>query len=353
MPGETLMARPRRFGSLRVRQLREMRASRRRIIGACVLMLHRYARFGLGLLIGLVLVTACGRAAILHGDADRSGDVVADIQSDVLMSPAVEAGWAGWCMSVLDSGPTEPCFDVRAHGAVLAERWVRGVGKRLRGVAVVANEATAVVLSTGTVFATREEPTLVGHVRAVVVEVADVSSHIDETIVRQGFRALNRKRQPISGAGDYPPLGYEVRASGWHAPAPPPSGICSIHAQSADFHAIRGGVVGEVRAYHGLVDDALLNCAATEYVDGNASLLGGMLVDASRAGARPRSWPAVSRLVGHHGIYQSPVDGGQMVARRVTGGWLFVADSPFTTHVSLATRLALLSDLSDEVSDGA
>ncbi len=262
----------------------------------------------------------------------------------VVLSPAVEAGWVGWCMTVRSSGPsTEPCADVRAHGSILAERWLRGAGRSVRGLAVTESSVLAVALANGSVIPTRSERALPDGLRAVVVEVKEGGKLSAKALIEGGFKPTKDGRRP---ARSNERLGYEVRGEGWHAPATPPHKSCEITTiAQTEFHPVRGGVVSEEASYRGLVGRAFLSCSDTEYVssDGEASLLTGMLVNAAHPAGEPGPLPDMTPVRGHPSFFEALGEGGEIVAKRIPGAWLVVASGPFTkATVSIRQRVALL-----------
>ena len=298
-----------------------------------------------------IAVSSCAAAVdVRHGVTTRDGSLRAARHATIVLSPAVEAGWAGWCVSVTGTELSGSCPDVRSHGPILAERWGRGVGGDVLDVAVTSSDVAAVSLSNGAVIPTRAESGLPSGLRLVVVEITDEGKVPLEAIISHGFTPLNSRREQIVRAYDqFGSLGYEVRSEGWNSPTAPPHGICSLTtAGVGEIRALRGGVIGEERSYPGLIGEAFVTCAATEYDldDGKISLLGGVLVNASHPGTTPGPLPQMRTLGGPRGIYEAPAEKGEIVAKRIAGAWIFVASGPFTkASVGLAQRLTLLEHL--------
>lgn len=294
---------------------------------------------------------SCASTAAVRSSTSYDGGEQASIEQGVFLSPAVEAGWAGWCVSVEGTELSGSCADVRSRGPILAERWGRGVGGGgALDVGVTSSEVAAVSLSNGAVMPTHVEPGLPGGLRVVVAKIADDSPATLDGVISHGFTPLNSKREQIRRANDQDRLlGYEVRSEGWNSPATSPHGICAISRTGiGEIRAIRGGVVSEERSYRGLVGDAFVTCADTEYSlnDGKVALLAGMLVNASHPGTTPGALPQMKVLSGHDGIYEAPTEKGEIVARLTAGAWLFVASGPFTkASVDMAQRLTLLEHL--------
>jgi hypothetical protein len=302
-----------------------------------------------------VTVTACAGATSGHRLGVNSSLARLDSGQEVQLTPAVEAGWAGWCMSVAMFESSESCANVRSHGPILAERWTSSGERGVRGVVVASSDVTAVSLSDGTEIQTRREAGLPAGLRVAVVEIADPSRRTPEAVAGHGFIPLGEHGVRIAENGRREvSLGYEVRGEGWRAPTTAPHGLCAITVTgNRDVHAVRGGVVTEARSYPGLPGRAFVTCAGTEFaVDkGGKSLLASMLVDAAHPGSAPGPLPHMMRLPGRPGIYRSRAGGGEIVAKRVSGrAWLAVGNGPFTGGgVDFATRVALLSRLGGAV----
>ena len=278
-------------------------------------------------------------------------DAVASIGKQVVvLSPAVEAGWAGWCVGVRDAVLSGSCPNVRSHGPILAERWGRRVGGGVIDVAVTSSEVSAVSLSNGTVLPTRAERGLPGGLRAVVAEIKTGNNQSLESTISHGFVPLNTKQEQIIKSGEQlGSLGYEVQGEGWQGQGEQAHGVCALSAAGTDhIRAIRGGVVDRKPPYPGLIGDAFVTCASTEYSLGaqKTMLLAGVLIDASTPASPPGSLPEMTSVSGHQGIYKAPVENGYVVAKRLAGAWLFVANGPFThKDTSLPQRLTLLEHL--------
>jgi hypothetical protein len=316
------------------------------------------SRWAFGLLGMLVCVglSSCARAAAV-GRRSAAGHVETAahaVRGDVVLTPATEAGWAGWCMQLLGAERFEGCADVRSHGLVLAERWARGAANGdIRGVAVVQDNVAAVRLANGVVMPTRGESNLPEGMRAVVIEIAGGGRDASAAIIAGGFIALNSRKQRIpSSVRSRRILGHEVRSSGWQVPGVQSQGMCRLAvAGSSGFQPVRGGVAREEGSYDGLAGRALLTCASVEVVvSGGNSLLGGLLVDAANPGAPPGALPGMRLLPGHEEVYEVPGERGQILAKRVSDMWLFVSSGPFTrSGTGDAPRLKLLAALGGQL----
>jgi hypothetical protein len=303
-----------------------------------------------GCVMTCLTISSCSGAATDRQLGSANAGVRTDTRQVVFLSPAVEAGWAGWCVGLVGTELSGSCGNVRSHGPILAERWGRSVGGGVRDVAVTSSDVVAVSLSNGAVIPTREESMLPDRLRVVVVEITNEDSASLGSIISRGFTALNAKREQIIESGNgVGSLGYEVRGVGWRAPELPPHSICAISSTGVNgIRAVRGGVVSENRSYLGLIGEAFVTCAHTEYslYGGKASLLAGILTDAPHPGAAPKPLPQMRIVNKSRGIYEASAEKGEIFMRRIAGGWLFVASGPFTrVNVGFRQRLTLLEHL--------
>lgn len=296
------------------------------------------------------VISSCSEMTSSGGlNAASISDTVANGRM-VILSPAVEAGWVGWCVSITGVEMSGSCPDARSRGAILAERWGRGRGGRTFVVAVTASNVTAVSLGNGPMIPTRVALGFPG-LRVAVADITNDDASTQASLITHGFTAARSyKNQVAEGRGGLAhSLGYEVRGVGWQAPNDAPGGVCAISISgSSNIRGIRGGVASESSAYAGLVDNAFLTCAGTEYslAGGRNTLLAGLLTNAARPGAMPGPLPQMRRVIGYPGVYEAPVEGGEMLARHIEGAWLFVTNGPFTkAGITLNQRVALLRDL--------
>ncbi len=99
-------------------------------------------------------------------------------------------------------------------------------------------------------------------------------------------------------------------------------------------------MVTELRAYTGLIGEAFMTCAKTEYLLNNWPISASVLMDAARPGRAPASLPAMRAVAGHGGTFNAPGEEGPQVARRVRGAWLVVSNGEDQNQ-----RLTLLAHL--------
>jgi hypothetical protein len=266
----------------------------------------------LGVLVSIGVSSCAQAAGGRQSDASHAAAAVRAVSDEVVLTPAAEAGWAGWCMRLLHGSSgygnhVEGCEGSLSHGVVLAERWTHGASPSyVRGIAVVQDNVAAVRLANGAEVSTRAAPNLPESMRVAVVEVANQGQGASEAIVKAGFTALNVRREVISRTvRARRMLGYEVRGEGWEgASAQQPPGICGISVpRSGGFQLVRGGVVSEARLYTGLVTGALLTCAYVEVaLGGQNSLLGGVLINADDPNVPPGPLPGMRLLPGQQEI---------------------------------------------------
>jgi hypothetical protein len=93
----------------------------------------------------------------------------------------------------------------------------------------------------------------------------------------------------------------------------------------------------DVRPYKQLLRGAMLPCASLTFGGGASSTVATVLLDADDPGTEPAELPAAQVVKGHPGIVSEPANGGEILARRITGAWLVV-----TKATSIKQGIALL-----------
>jgi hypothetical protein len=281
------------------------------------------------------------RSARAYARAIHLGSPVVKAEA-VLLVPNINAGDAGWC--VRDSGGFS-CPGGFGGEPIVFEAWSRTDPPPMaEGYAVTTSEVAAVSVG-GHSVPTRSEAELPDGLRAVAVDVRtsgkEESKIQFERARRPRFTALNAEGMAMGerrGSGRLLAESPTRRLSKSEAST---LGACRIEALPLGGLSMESGsVVISVTPNAELLSGALLSCASTEYTFDGESLEAGVLINAVHPGRTPGSLPAMRQLRRNPGIFVAPGLEGEMLARRVRGGWLVV-----TKGASFAQRLTLLESL--------
>ncbi len=118
---------------------------------------------------------------------------------------------------------------------------------------------------------------------------------------------------------------FEVPSNKVSNPANPPAGPCAIKTTRAAGLAVQGAsVVSAVKSYGGLIGNAFLACANTEYIFAGWPMSASILIDAVRPGTIPPSLPLMKAVqdVPRSSKSQGNLAHRWLAAYRV-GGWLY------------------------------
>jgi hypothetical protein len=304
----------------------------------------------------LVTGTSCSQSARGSSRVDTNYNigmqlVFRDLDQEILVVPPVEGGLEGWCIAMK---PGE-CAAARAfrgpilaeggsgHGPIVTEAADAHGTPFVRTVVILTTSGVAAVsIDGGRAIPTRAESVLPEHLRVAVVEVqggpvAYLPSFKASLPRPLQITPLNSRGEPMAqAAGSHGSFMFAIPGRSWKRPASPPRGICEIQAiHLAGLIAQEGFVVSQINNHAGsIMAQPLLSCVSTSYSLEDSPLLAGVLLDASHPGAMPASLPATKPLLGHPGVFQAlgggfpkPLgSGGQILARRVPGAWLVVAN---------------------------
>jgi len=263
--------------------------------------------------------------------------------AEVRLSPGLEGGWVGWCMSIRVSayGSARCGVAPSAREQIGYERWEAG-GSGTRGVALLNAPLGAVAVDDGNT-AIASQATGVPGVTAALVEIAapfPAQSHwFDEFdsvyggVRSSGTRGFTAPQHAFTAG---------VPALAWSASQTPPSGVCAISASHLrGLKARSGHVVTSLTPTPGLAGGGFASCVDTEYSFAHTSLDAGVLLSAAlpNSAALP-ALPGATAVRHHPGYFSAPGWGGQILARRVGNAWLAVEGG-----ATLRQRLRVLSHL--------
>jgi hypothetical protein len=274
---------------------------------------------------------------------ERGKLAVSPREWEVRLTPGLEGGWVGWCMSVrVGAAETTRCPVAPKGEGIGYESWEAG-GSGTRGVALVNAPIEAVAVDEANVARATAPVSGVPGVSAALVEIPapfPAASHwFDE------FEPVLRGVRSSGGRGfTAPERDYSAGLpfSAWRAPEQPPAGVCSISAvHLAGLTPRFGHVVTSVSATPGLAGGGFASCIDTEYSFAHSSFDAAVLLDAAQPGsAAPAPLPGGAPVRHHPGMFSAPGWNGQILARRVGDAWLAVEGA-----ASLRQRIQILSHL--------
>jgi hypothetical protein len=134
-----------------------------------------------------------------------------------------------------------------------------------------------------------------------------------------------------------------------HLPTTPPPGICefTILRLPAQTGALRGAVVTRIIGYQNIVGHSLLSCVDITFsFKGESAFESAILLDAAKPGSDPPALPGMQPLAGHHGVFVTLGENGEIVARRIRGAWLVVEEDGYGGR---RVPLELLYDLQTKI----
>lgn len=292
----------------------------------------------LRVLLGLAAAVSLAATACAVG-----GSLTAVAQHEViLLVPPVQAGGAGWCLVTLsDAEQHGGCAGVRARYPIIAQTLhTNNPPAEAGGVLLTAPQVAAVSIGGSAPLATQAEPVLPAGLRVLKWRIAG------ERPTSQGFPPSITPRATDGAAIPQAPrrgraLITFLPTENLNGPLTPRHGACSIEATPLPALSVKGSsVIRKLTAYEGLIGDALMECATTEYVLAHSPILASVLVAAAHPGAKPAALPDMSSVAGHAGTFAAPGQEGPQVARRIQGGWLIVSKG-----AGKAQRLLLLEHL--------
>lgn len=304
---------------------------------------------------GTVIALACALATLsCSGGANASTPTVGRDafvsrpapNSRVLLVPNLFAGAAGWCMATASNtltGGSASCGGSRTStGPIFAESCT-GNETVAHVYALTRDEVAAVSVDGGNPIRTAPNSTLPDGLHAVAIEL------LGQKLSPQNcpkLTPIDANGSPIHRRGKSgTPLVQLLPFRQWEEPSHPPRGVCRLVANRVprEFVAANGSVVLQARRLPGLLGRAFLACVDTTFIYRNENhLRAAVLLNASDPGATPPPLPGIRPIAGHGKIFEAPGSQGEMVARRIPGGWLVVEESD---KIGVAAPIELLQYL--------
>jgi hypothetical protein len=277
-----------------------------------------------------VLVIAGGLGVAAHAmTSDRQA--VSARGETVLLFPPLYAGQVGWCLQTrrraLEAGG---CGITRAGFPIIAES-LHGTStpQEITGVDLTASTVAAVSVGGSAPLPTRSESVLPDGLRVVVWGMPGETTHSKRyppriTPLDARGSAVSQTVSPASAAGGFLPV--ELSTRNLVDPAQPPAGPCAIKTSALRGLMVKSGsVINQLNAYTGLVAEAFIVCASSEYLLENWPISASVVVDAAHPGTTPPPLPMMKPVPRHPQTVQALSAEGWVVARRLRGGWLIVS----------------------------
>lgn len=284
-----------------------------------------------------LFVSAClssGRSlgagrAIARGAAQT----VRDYQ--VLLTPSLRDGTAGWCLTAIAPRARFCAVPETFRGPVFVETENCSSGKGpIEAYALVARQTASVSVVAGEPVPTRHEEALPQGLRAVFVEVA-YTWH--KTGNCPHFTPLNGKYAPISDrripmgplARQLPGIVRWKRTASQQAmdhSISLPSGVCEVGpSEAAGLEAREDVVMRRLFTVSTPVQPSYVSCASVDYFSRRGGRVrAAVLLDGEHLGKTPPSLPGMKPVFGKEGIVELQGAEGIVFGRRLRDAWLVV-----------------------------
>lgn len=259
------------------------------------------------------------------------------------LTPGLEGGWIGWCLTVrAGADRATRCPVSPKQEGIGYESWEAG-GSGTRGLALVTGSVEAVAVDDASNATATVPVTGVPGVSAALVEIPAPfpakSSWFDE------FESVLDDVRSSGGRGwSAPQRNYSTAlpAAAWQAPASSPAGVCSLTPAHLRGLVPRfGHVATSLLPTPGIAGGGFASCIDIEYSFARSSLDAAVLLNAAEpAAAAPASLPNATPVRHHPGLFSAPGWNGQILARRVGEAWLAVEGG-----ANLRQRIDVLSHL--------
>jgi hypothetical protein len=267
----------------------------------------------------------------------------------VRLSPNLEGGQAGWCVTILEgSGATGTCGPLPTVGHPLlvgGSSWSQG-DSDMTTTEVTAPRVAYFLVNGSRRVATKSLPGLPYGLRVAIIHTPLPRS------LNRGLAArsptivpLDARGEPITESRDYGASWFRD----WNPPASPVKGPCELHVSGLEgVTAEWGQVATALRPYPArIVGHGFLSCLDTEYYLARAGrgIRASVLLDAANPGkTAPSPIPGMVPIPGLTGFYNSSIGQGfePMTAKRQGEVWVVAAGGGRNAE---ETRVRLLRHL--------
>lgn len=256
-------------------------------------------------------------------------------QPVVRISPNLEGGQAGWCVTVLEKsgGGTGTCGPLPTFGHPLLagdSGWTHGDNDITTTEIVGPRVAYFLVNGTRRV-ATRALPGLPYGLRVAIVHTP-LHGSMDRALAALSTKPpamipLDSQSKPIKESRDYGPVWFRD----WNPPATPLKGPCQLRVSGLKgVTAEWGQVATAIRPYpQQIVGRGFLSCVDTEYHVPGRGMRAAVLLDAANPGrTAPAAIPGLIPIPQEPGLYNGGgtyASDGPMTAKRQGDAWIVVA----------------------------
>jgi hypothetical protein len=251
----------------------------------------------------------------------------------VRLSPNLEGGQAGWCVTIFEwGGATGTCGPLPTFGHPLlagTSGWTYG-DRDITKTAITAPRVAYFLVNGTRRVATKPLPGLPYGLRVAIIHTPLYGSADRPGAVATGSPTLiplDARGAPITESPDYGASWFRD----WNRPAAQLNGPCELHVSGlGGVTAEWGQVATAIRPYPGqIVGRGFLSCIDTEYYVPGRGMRAAVLLDAAKPGrVAPAAIPGLERIPQAPGLYNGTGDyasRGPMTAKREGNAWIVVA----------------------------
>jgi hypothetical protein len=252
----------------------------------------------------------------------------------VSLSPNLEGGQAGWCVTILEKngGGTGTCGPLPTVSHPLltgTSGWTHG-DSDITTIEITAPRVAYFLVNGTRRVATKTLPGLPYGLRVAIIHTPLRGSA--DRLAAVGFRPpaivpLDGLGKPIAESRDYGAVWFRD----WNRPAAPLKGPCQLHVSGLwGITAEWGQVATAIRPYPGqIVGRGFLSCIDTEYFVPGRGMRAAVLLDAANPGAgAPAAIPGLEPIPQAPGLYNGAggsASRGPITAKREGNAWVLVA----------------------------
>jgi hypothetical protein len=292
-----------------------------------------------------VVVGACSAILGLSMMSCSNASATRVHASSVLLVPELQAGWAGWCLAVKPGGG---CAAGASRPPIVAETWqTSATSNATVGYALTSAQVAAVSVGGRSPIPTVGSSNLPDGLRAAAVEFPHLNP---ETELLPPFVPLDANGRTMAQSSGRTPIRDGVIAV--EAPTRTVAdGKQDVRAPcellALRLPGLRAGerrIVTRAQSYSGLIGLGYIACERESFSLNGWPLVGVVLLSAGHPGSNPTALPAMKQLAPHSAIYRALGPEGEMVARRISGGWLVVSGAKQEQRLRLLSHLTAFAE---------